>query len=626
MTLCSDQKVTALEFNQDGTYLAVGFSSGRCLIYKQRGSKFHTYTTFYADGSTTEGGSCGVVQMRWCASSKSLSLLVATAFNSVLFRISTQNASYSPSLPAFEPSVYLQQVYNPSSIFEQQTVGPALSLSSGSLRVHSLSMNSDGETFITADEFNVYTWHLTHCDAPWPVLGLQPESMQQVTEVIRVAEYHPAHCNVLGYGTSRGAIRICDTRTSPRVTSSIMNITPNPRNYAKGNGGVGSVFQDYLHAVADVKFCPTPGREYSMISRDFERVILWDLRAAGAVSVCRMHPRRSLVRRMYDLYEASLSQDAFKCAFICEGTKIATGTYDDCCVIWDPFQGSHTVLDASQLYSASSFSTPWPRPALSPGGQVPSHAAFNVQPVPSVPGSSITHASQIGFSPVASPANSKLAYPPSVFAPLEFERMEKTPLGPSRSGGLQMSALTQSLAGASLEPSQTQTRPHKSHSGYPEELDDPHESEDAGDEHADHVSPFPTIPVRSARLQAGAQVRMKRVIRDKRCDTNDYGDYACDWGYGYASLTGLDQPLSPSPPPPEIITPRPPHCYHYGYCAPRPSSAGGTSQDSSSGSSDEERDVDVDYKHQIPWLASCSSEGLMAVASSSGQVVVYNVY
>lgn len=38
--------------------------------------------------------------------------------------------------------------------------------------------------------------------------------MEELTEVITAAEFHPHHCNHFVYSSSRGILRLCDMRAS----------------------------------------------------------------------------------------------------------------------------------------------------------------------------------------------------------------------------------------------------------------------------------------------------------------------------------------------------------------------------------------------------------------------------
>lgn len=38
--------------------------------------------------------------------------------------------------------------------------------------------------------------------------------MEELTEVITAAEFHPSHCNILTYSSSKGVIKLADLRAA----------------------------------------------------------------------------------------------------------------------------------------------------------------------------------------------------------------------------------------------------------------------------------------------------------------------------------------------------------------------------------------------------------------------------
>jgi serine/threonine-protein phosphatase 2A regulatory subunit B len=44
------------------------------------------------------------------------------------------------------------------------------------------------------------------------VVDVKPQDLQELNEVISACHFHPTHCNLLIYGTSRGNIRLADLR------------------------------------------------------------------------------------------------------------------------------------------------------------------------------------------------------------------------------------------------------------------------------------------------------------------------------------------------------------------------------------------------------------------------------
>lgn len=46
------------------------------------------------------------------------------------------------------------------------------------------------------------------------IVDIKPANMEELTEVITAAEFHPHHCNTFVYSSSKGTIRLCDMRAS----------------------------------------------------------------------------------------------------------------------------------------------------------------------------------------------------------------------------------------------------------------------------------------------------------------------------------------------------------------------------------------------------------------------------
>lgn len=46
------------------------------------------------------------------------------------------------------------------------------------------------------------------------IVDIKPANMEELTEVITAAEFHPHHCNTFVYSSSKGTIRLCDMRTA----------------------------------------------------------------------------------------------------------------------------------------------------------------------------------------------------------------------------------------------------------------------------------------------------------------------------------------------------------------------------------------------------------------------------
>ena len=78
--------------------------------------------------------------------------------------------------------------------------------------INSLSVNSDCETYISADDLRINLWHLEREAEAFTIVDIKPENMEDLTEVVTSAEFHPDHCHLFAYASSKGSIRVADMR------------------------------------------------------------------------------------------------------------------------------------------------------------------------------------------------------------------------------------------------------------------------------------------------------------------------------------------------------------------------------------------------------------------------------
>jgi serine/threonine-protein phosphatase 2A regulatory subunit B len=94
---------------------------------------------------------------------------------------------------------------------------PACSLKSlfrdgHSYHINSISLCSDGETFISADDLRINMWNLSIPHISFNILDMKPSHMEDLTEVITSTQFHPTQCNQLMFSSSRGVLRLMDLR------------------------------------------------------------------------------------------------------------------------------------------------------------------------------------------------------------------------------------------------------------------------------------------------------------------------------------------------------------------------------------------------------------------------------
>ncbi|KAJ4896657.1 Serine/threonine protein phosphatase 2A 55 kDa regulatory subunit B alpha isoform [Raphanus sativus] len=185
--------------------------------------------------------------------------------------------------------------------------------------INSISNNSDGETFISADDLRINLWNLEISNQSFNIVDVKPEKMEDLSEVITAAEFHPTHCNMLAYSSSKGSIRLLDLRQSA-LCDSHSKLFEEPEA-----AGPKSFFTEIIASVSDIKFA-REGRY--LLSRDYMTLKLWDINMdSGPVSTFQVH--EYLKPKLCDLYENDSIFDKFECCISGNGLRAATGSYSN---------------------------------------------------------------------------------------------------------------------------------------------------------------------------------------------------------------------------------------------------------------------------------------------------------
>ncbi|KFK35829.1 hypothetical protein AALP_AA4G042600 [Arabis alpina] len=206
--------------------------------------------------------------------------------------------------------------------------------------INSISNNSDGETFISADDLRINLWNMEISNQSFNIVDVKPAKMEDLSEVITSAEFHPTHCNMLAYSSSKGSIRLIDLRQSA-LCDSHSKLFQEPEA-----AGPKSFFTEIIASVSDIKFAKE-GRY--LLSRDYMTLKLWDINMdAGPVATFQVH--EYLKPKLCDLYENDSIFDKFECCISGNGLRAATGSYSNLFRVFGVSPGSTetATLEASR--------------------------------------------------------------------------------------------------------------------------------------------------------------------------------------------------------------------------------------------------------------------------------------
>lgn len=136
--------------------------------------------------------------------------------------------------------------------------------------INSISVNSDQETYLSADDLRINLWNLEITNQSFNIVDIKPANMEELTEVITAAEFHPRNCNMFVYSSSKGTIRLCDMR-SAALCDQHAKLFEEPEDNEMNNK---SFFREIISSISDVKMSNS-GRY--MMSRDYLSIKVWDL-------------------------------------------------------------------------------------------------------------------------------------------------------------------------------------------------------------------------------------------------------------------------------------------------------------------------------------------------------------
>jgi len=183
--------------------------------------------------------------------------------------------------------------------------------------INSISLCSDGQTFLSADDLRVNIWDLNRCDRSFNIVDIKPENMEELTEVITSAVFHPYDCQTFMYSSSCGKIMLGDLRAGATCDATMKCL------YKEDDSASNSFFSEIIASISDIKFS---GCGRYALSRNYLGVKVWDL-AMDREPVVSIDVSQHLQPKLCELYESDCIFDKFELAVCGEGDQFCTGSY-----------------------------------------------------------------------------------------------------------------------------------------------------------------------------------------------------------------------------------------------------------------------------------------------------------
>ncbi|KAF3828031.1 hypothetical protein GH733_001266, partial [Mirounga leonina] len=335
--------ISTVEFNYSGDLLATGDKGGRVVIFQReqenksrphsRG-EYNVYSTFqshepefdYLKSLEIEEK---INKIRWLPQQNAAHFLLSTNDKTIkLWKISERDKraeGYNLKeedgrlRDPFRITALRVPILKPMDLMVEASPRRIFA-NAHTYHINSISVNSDHETYLSADDLRINLWHLEITDRSFNIVDIKPVNMEELTEVITAAEFHPHQCNVFVYSSSKGTVRLCDMRSSA--------------------------------------LCDRHSNGRYMMTRDYLSVKVWDLNMESRpVETHQVH--EYLRSKLCSLYENDCIFDKFECCWSGSDSAIMTGSYNNFFRMFDRNTRRDVTLEASRENSK-------PRASLKP--------------------------------------------------------------------------------------------------------------------------------------------------------------------------------------------------------------------------------------------------------------------
>ncbi|KAG7194636.1 protein phosphatase 2A regulatory subunit cdc55 [Scheffersomyces spartinae] len=332
--------ISTVEFDSTGDFLATGDKGGRVVLFERNHSKkkdsceYKFYTEFQSHDAEFDYLKSLEIEekinkIKWLNSANNAKFLLSTNDKTIkLWKImerliklvSENNLNGLSQLPASASSITnlkLPQLQVHDKLISAQP--KKIYSNAHAYHINSISVNSDQETFLSSDDLRINLWNLNIADQSFNIVDIKPTNMEELTEVITSAEFHPNHCNLFMYSSSKGTIKLLDMRANSLCDAHAKvfeeYLDPASHNF----------FTEITSSISDVKFSHD-GRY--IVSRDYMTVKIWDL-AMENKPIKTINVHDSLRDRLCDTYENDAIFDKFEVQFSGDNKSVMTGSYNN---------------------------------------------------------------------------------------------------------------------------------------------------------------------------------------------------------------------------------------------------------------------------------------------------------
>ncbi|KKA30526.1 hypothetical protein TD95_003370 [Thielaviopsis punctulata] len=385
--------ISTVEFDHTGNYLATGDKGGRVVLFERNQTKKACEYKFHTEFQSHEPEfdylksleiEEKINKIKWCRRQNQSHYLLSTNDKTIKLwkvfekslKVVAENNLSSESVSAGignGPAIARPSVFRSPTdlklprLTHHDTVVAAVPrrtyANAHAYHINSISVNSDDETFISSDDLRINLWNLNIQDQSFNIVDIKPANMEELTEVITAAEFHPISCNWFMYASSKGTIKLADMRERALCDQHAKMFEQ------EEDPSTRSFFSEIISSISDVRFSQDG---CYILSRDYLTVKIWDVRMEKQpIKTIPIHEH--LRPRLCDTYENDSIFDKFEVVFSGNGKNVMTGSYNNNFMIYptDREEETEIVLQADKsAFKAKKIGVPIPiNASSSPNGK-----------------------------------------------------------------------------------------------------------------------------------------------------------------------------------------------------------------------------------------------------------------
>lgn len=332
--------ISTVEFDHTGNYLATGDRGGRVVLFERneskKGCEYRFHTEFQSHDAEFDYLKSLEIEekinkIKWCKRQNQAHFLLSTndktiklwkVYEKSIKVVTENNLSDLQGGGRGLPMLNLNSLCLPRMTLHDTMIAATprrIYANAHTYHINSISPNSDGETYLSADDLRINMWNLEIADQGFNIVDIKPANMEELTEVITAAEFHPQHCNLFMYSSSKGTIKLADMRENALCDShsKLFEEWMDPAQH--------SFFTEITSSISDVRFS-NDGRY--IVSRDYMTVKIWDVNMEREpVKTISIHEH--IRDKLCDTYENDAIFDKFEVVFSGDGKSVMTGSYNN---------------------------------------------------------------------------------------------------------------------------------------------------------------------------------------------------------------------------------------------------------------------------------------------------------